>query len=137
MTSENSFKGLGTDIIEISRIEQSIERHGSHFLDRIFTQKEQQHCQKYKDPTPHFAGRFAAKEAISKALGTGLGESLSWQDIEILGAENGKPEVFFSSAAKERFQNPNVHVSISHCNSHATAVAIWVGSFTKKTEADS
>jgi holo-[acyl-carrier-protein] synthase len=61
MKDNNSPKGLGNDIIEIDRIRQSIERHGQHFLDRLFTQKEQDYCFKFKDPVPHFAGRFAAK----------------------------------------------------------------------------
>lgn len=74
---------------------------------------------------PHFAGRFAAKEAIAKALGTGFGAEVAWHDIEILGNELGKPEVYLSEAAKKRFKNPRILVSISHSTSHATAVALW------------
>lgn len=125
MTKDTDVKGIGTDIIEITRIAQSIERHGHHFLSRLFSQKEQDYCLKYKNPAPHFAGRFAAKEAIAKALGTGFGESLSWHDIEILGDEHGKPTVHFSPEAKQKFHNPNILVSISHCTSHATATAVW------------
>jgi holo-[acyl-carrier protein] synthase len=118
-------KGLGTDIIEIARIEKSIEEHAHHFLSRVFTENERAYCQKFKISAPHFAGRFAAKEAIAKALGTGFGESLSWQDIEILGEESGKPTVTLSAKANKSFQNPNIFISISHSSSHATAVAIW------------
>lgn len=125
MTKDNNLRGLGNDIIEIDRIRQSIERHGQHFLDRLFTPQEQEYCYKFKDPAPHFAGRFAAKEAIVKALGTGFGSEISWHDIEILGDERSKPIVTFSDAAKSRFHNPHVLVSISHCTTHATAVAIW------------
>ncbi len=124
-TKDNNPQGLGTDIIEIERIRQSIERHGQHFLDRLFTQREQDYCYKFKDPVPHFAGRFAAKEAITKALGTGFGAEVSWHDIEVLGDEKGKPEVHFSEAVKKHFHNPRVLVSISHSTTHATAVAIW------------
>jgi holo-[acyl-carrier protein] synthase len=126
MKDNNSPKGLGNDIIEIDRIRQSIERHGQHFLDRLFTQKEQDYCFKFKDPVPHFAGRFAAKEAISKALGTGFGKEVSWQDMEVLGDEKGKPEVYFSEGLKKLFSNPKVLLSISHSSSHATAVALWL-----------
>jgi holo-[acyl-carrier protein] synthase len=119
-------QGLGNDIIEIKRVSQSIERHGQHFLNRLFSQKEQDYCYKYKDPAPHFAGRFAAKEAIAKALGTGFGADLSFHDIEIMNDEHGKPAVQLSDAAKKRFSNPQILVSISHCNSYATAVAIWL-----------
>ncbi|PIS03045.1 MAG: holo-ACP synthase [Chlamydiae bacterium CG10_big_fil_rev_8_21_14_0_10_42_34] len=128
MTKDNNpIKGLGNDIIEIERVRKSIERHGQHFLNRLFLQKEQDYCYKYKDPVPHFAGRFSAKEAVAKALGTGFGSELSWHDIEILGDEHGKPTVHLSAAAKERFNNPHLLVSISHSASHATAVAIWIG----------
>ena len=107
--------GIGTDIIETDRIRQSIEKHGSHFLDRLFTKKEQEYCNKFKDPAIHFAGRFAAKEAISKALGSGFGKDLSFLDLEIINEENGKPIVQNRS---------NIHLSISHCESYATATAI-------------
>ncbi len=118
-------QGLGNDIVEIERIRQSIERHGQHFLNRLFTQREQDYCYKFKDPAPHFAGRFAAKEAVAKALGTGFGAELSWHDIEILGDEKGKPQVLFSASAQKKFAYPHVLVSISHSTSHATAVALW------------
>jgi holo-[acyl-carrier protein] synthase len=125
MTKDNSPQGLGTDIIEIERVRQSIDRHGQHFLNRLFTQAEQDYCYKYKDPVPHFAGRFAAKEALAKALGTGFGSELSWHDLEILQDAQGKPTVHLTETAKARFKNPRLLVSISHSTSHATAVAIW------------
>lgn len=125
MTKENSIHGLGNDIIEIERVRQSIERHGQHFLDRLFSHKEQSHCLQFKDSAPHFAGRFAAKEAIAKALGTGFGAELAWHDLEVLGNEIGKPIVHLSESAKKRFNDPKILVSISHSISHATAVAIW------------
>jgi holo-[acyl-carrier protein] synthase len=125
MTKDNNIQGLGNDIIEIERIRLSIERHGQHFLNRLFTQREQDYCYKFKDPVPHFAGRFSAKEAVAKALGTGFGADVSWHDIEILGNELGKPLVHLSDAAKKRFNNPRILVSISHSTTHATAVAIW------------
>jgi holo-[acyl-carrier protein] synthase len=114
-------KNLGTDIIEIERIRQSFERHGQHFLDRLFTQKEQDYCYKYKDPVPHFAGRFAAKEAIAKALSTGFGEELSWLDIEIMNDSHGKPIVTLKNGAGKK-----ILLSISHCESHAIASAILI-----------
>ena len=122
-----STHGIGNDIIEISRVRQSIERHGLHFLNRLFSQKEQDYCYKYQDPVPHFAGRFAAKEAIVKALGTGFGKDVQWHDIEILNDDAGKPVASISSALKERFNHPNILVSISHSAEYATAVALWIG----------
>ncbi len=122
---EDSILGLGTDIIEIARIQESIARHGQHFLDRLFTHQEQEYCLKYKDAAPHFAGRFAAKEAVAKALGIGFGAKLSWLDFEILGDEYNKPTVHFTIDAKERLHQPKIAVSISHSATAATAVAIW------------
>ena len=118
-------QGLGSDIIEISRMKTSIERHGQHFLNRLFSQREQNYCFKFQDPVPHFTGKFAAKEAVAKALGTGFGAHLSWHDLEILNDERGQPKVFFSEAAQNRFQNPQFLVSVSHCDNYAVAVAIW------------
>jgi holo-[acyl-carrier protein] synthase len=121
-------RGLGIDIIEIDRIRGSIERHGLHFLNRLFTQREQDYCYQYKDPSPHFAGRFSAKEAIAKALGTGFGAHLSWHDIEILNDEHGKPVVTLSPQIMQMHGQPNILVAISHSTSHATAVAIYQSS---------
>lgn len=118
-------EGLGTDIIEIARMRNSIERHGLHFLNRLFSQKEQDYCYRFQDPSPHFAGRFSAKEAIVKALGTGFGEQASWHDIEILNDDLGKPIVYLSETLKKKYKNPKILLSISHCTNYATATAIW------------
>ncbi len=118
--------GLGSDILEIERIRGSIERHGLHFLNRLFSQREQDYCYRFQDPSPHFAGRFCAKEAIAKALGTGFGAHLSWLDIEILNDEHGKPLVFFSTPIQEKYKSPTFLITISHCTTYATATAIWI-----------
>ncbi|MES2273795.1 MAG: holo-ACP synthase, partial [Chlamydiota bacterium] len=123
MSGEHLLQGLGNDIIEIERIRRSIERHGSHFLNRLFTEREQEYCMQFKDPAPHFAGRFAAKEAIAKALGTGFGAHLSWHDLEVVNNEEGKPIVLISENGRKRFNNPRVLLSISHSAAYATAVA--------------
>lgn len=116
--------GIGNDIIEIKRIRDNLERYGQRFLDRIFTAEEQHYCLHFKDPAPHLAGRFAAKEAISKALGVGIGAELSWLDISIGKSAKGAPVVVLSTEAKLRFQNPQILLSISHCKEYATAIAI-------------
>src|SRR5579872_7504809 len=98
--------GIGNDIIEIERIRKSFEHHGYRLISRLFTTKEQDYCLKHKDPIPHFAGRFSAKEAIVKALGTGFGEHVSWKDLEILPDKAGKPQATFSAALNAHFNNP-------------------------------
>jgi holo-[acyl-carrier protein] synthase len=117
--------GIGNDIIEIERIRKSIDEFGQKFISKLFTAKEQEYCLTYKDPVPRFAGRFCAKEAIVKALGSGFGELASWQDIEIENDHKGKPSVIFSETVNDHFKNPRVLLSISHCELYAIAIAIW------------
>lgn len=119
-------RGIGCDIIEIHRIRSSIEKHGQNFLDRLFTLAEQEYCNKYRDSIPHYAVRFAAKEAIVKALGTGIGDRVSWLDMEVLNQSEGKPEVVFSEHVNNAFDQPQVQISLSHCKEYAVAVASWV-----------
>jgi len=122
---KGSILGIGNDIIEIERIRGSIDNHGYRLISRLFTVKEQDYCLQYKDPIPHFAGRFSAKEAIVKALGTGFGEHASWLDLEIVNDKAGKPYVNFSEKLQERLKNTSMQISISHCQLYVTAVAIW------------
>lgn len=116
--------GLGCDIIEVKRIEGSITAHSNRFLDRLFTEKEQAYCLKYVDSSRHFAGRFAAKESIVKALGVGISHEIGWLDMEILNNEQGKPTVTFSERAQAVFGFPVIQLTISHCKEYAMAVAI-------------
>ena len=118
--------GLGNDILEIKRIREAIESQGERFIKRLFTPKEQAYCSKFKDPIPHYAARFSAKESIAKALGTGFGEKISWHDIEIVNYRQGKPEVFFSDKLKKTFKKPLVILSISHCKLYVATVALRV-----------
>lgn len=115
---------LGSDIIEVQRIQESITRHGKRFLDRIFTPLEQAYCDKHRDAMRHYAGRFAAKEAIVKALGTGISEAISWLDIEVSNDPNGKPLVHLSDKVRAHFGKVAIKLTISHCKEYALAMAI-------------
>lgn len=117
--------GLGNDIVEIARIKGVLSRYPEKFLHRVFTPYEQAYCLKRKEPALHLAGRFAAKEAVVKALGTGFRQGITWLDIEINQDSLGKPCVVCSPAMKELFNSPFFHLSISHCDQYATAIAIW------------
>lgn len=119
-------KGIGCDIIEIARIRANLDKYGEKFLDKILTVEEKKYCLTHRDLAPSVAGRFSGKEAIAKALGSGFGEKLSFHDIEILNDAQGKPHVHLSSRALERFDHPNLQLSISHCKSHAVAFVIWI-----------
>ena len=117
-------RSIGIDILEINRIRSAYEKYGERFLQKIFTPFEIDYCQKHKDPYPRFAARFCAKEAVAKALGTGFGAHLSFQDIEIRHDEAGRPIVFLSPKTNKFFKKPHFHLSISHCKEHATAMVM-------------
>lgn len=124
------FIGLGTDITECLRIARMIERHGELFIDRVYTPEEIRYCQGRKQATQHYAGRWAAKEAILKALGAGWRQGISWRDIEIRNEAGGRPVVAVRGGVRdivEQLGVAEIHVSISHCRSHATATAIALG----------
>ena len=122
--------GIGTDIVECLRIAQMIERHGELFINRVYTPTEIQYCQSRKMATQHFAGRWAAKEAILKALGTGWRRGISWRDVEVRSSPGGKPIVAMRGGTRdivEKLGIAQILVSISHCRSHATAYALAIG----------
>ena len=119
----------GVDLIEIDRVEEVVRRHGSRYLDRIYTRAEQSQS---RHNTQFLAGRFAAKEAVAKALGTGIGE-VGWLEIEVLGDEQNAPILNLAGAAKKRAEDLGLKdwsVSISHSMTHAVAFAVALGSET-------
>ena len=119
--------GLGIDIIEVARIEASYKRFGERFLNRILLPDEIAYCLSYKAPGPFLAARFAAKEAISKAFGTGIGAQLGWQDMEVRRKESGEPFVILHGGGEKLLKargGRTVRISLSHTQVHATAVAI-------------
>jgi holo-[acyl-carrier protein] synthase len=119
--------GIGTDIIECLRIAQMIERHGELFIGRVYTPQEIEYCSSRKAATQHYAGRWAAKEAVLKALGTGWIRGISWRDVEVRISSSGKPRIAFAGGAREvceRLGITEMQISISHCRTHATAFAI-------------
>lgn len=119
-----SISSIGTDIIEIERIRKSLATYGKKFLDKLLTHAEQEELLELKDIAPRVAGKFAAKEAVAKALGTGFGENLSFHDIIILKDVLGKPTATLSRKAHYFFDAPSFQISISHCKTFALAVAI-------------
>ena len=125
-----SILGLGTDIVECLRIAQMIERHGELFISRVYTDLEIEYCSARKAATQHYAGRWAAKEAVLKSLGTGWQRGISWRDIEIRNDRHGAPSVLLRAGAREVCEQAGimrVHITISHCRCHAVAYAIAEG----------
>jgi holo-[acyl-carrier protein] synthase len=119
--------GIGIDIIEVSRIEASHQKFGERFLNRILLPSEIEYCLSHRVPGPFLAARFAAKEAISKAFGTGIGSKLGWLDMEISKRPSGEPFVVLHGgglALLQERQATQVLVSLSHTQMHASAVAL-------------
>ena len=122
--------GTGIDIIEVARIASSYEKFGERFVNRILLPDEIAYCRSHKNPAPFLAARFAAKEAISKAFGTGIGAALGWQDVEIRRKESGEPFVILHGNGQKLLQSRGgrtVHISLSHTAAHAAAVAVLEG----------
>lgn len=129
--------GLGTDIIEILRIGEMIERHGELFLQRVYTEQEIRYCQRRKEAIQHYAGRWAAKEAVMKTLGTGFVKGIRWKDIEVVSRRSGAPVIQLAGGALEKSKAlgiDQVLITISHCRTYATATAIAVQSAARLPE---
>ncbi len=119
--------GVGIDLMSVSRIRRAIENFGHRFIERIFTPAEVEFCQKLAHPYPSYAARFAAKEAFSKALGTGLRGAVSWQEIEVCDNEKTRPTLKVSGRAKQFLGKRRVHLSLTHLEDYAAAVVIIEG----------
>jgi len=125
-----SILGTGIDIVECLRIAQMIERHGELFITRVYTDHEIEYCSARKAATQHYAGRWAAKEAVLKALGTGWRRGISWRDIEIRNDASGAPTIQLRGGARDVMQAAHIakmHVTISHCRSFAVAYVVAEG----------
>lgn len=119
--------GIGIDIIEVSRMDKQISGDGSSFQKRIFTEHEINYCETKKNKAQHYAARFSAKEAFFKAIGTGWRNGLTWQEIEIINDDLGKPVIVLHGKAKEFIEKnliKNIHLSLSHVKETAVAVVI-------------
>lgn len=121
--------GIGIDVVEVERIEESLSNQGQRFRDRLFTEQEQAYCEKHKRPALHYAARFAAKEAVAKAFGTGIGKDLGWLDMEIIRKSSGEPEVVLSGRGKlfaESMGISLIKVSLTHAKLYAAANAVAI-----------
>ena len=122
-----SVLGIGVDLVECARIQHSLDRFGERFLHRVFTDGEIAYAQSMKFPARHLAARFAAKEALSKAFGTGIGKSMGWKDIDVHKKPSGEPFVVLEGGAKELASNRGVTkvlITLSHTDNHAMAMIV-------------
>src|SRR3954467_2593844 len=122
--------GLGIDLTEIPRIVSTIDRYGTRFLTRIFTDGEIAYCTRRREPAIHFAGRFASKEAAMKALGTGHSQGVLWRDVEVVRQPGGPPKLQLHGGAAARFTKiggRSSQLTITHSDTLALAQVIILG----------
>lgn len=122
--------GIGIDVVEVERIESSMSEFGDRFAEKVFTDSERAYCDSQRRPGIHYAARFAAKEAVAKAFGTGIGKDLGWLDMEIARKESGEPGLVLSGAGKafaERNGITEVKISLTHAHHYAAANAVAMG----------
>ena len=123
--------GIGSDIVDIERIERLLQRHGTRFTERIFTPQERERAESQAKPAASYAKRFAAKEACAKALGTRIAEGISWQEIEVINNSKGQPSLHLTGVAKQLLERmapknttPQILLSLSDTHSLAQASVI-------------
>lgn len=114
---------VGIDLVEIQRIEEAIQQYGERFLRRIYTPQEVEYCRRKADARS-FAARFAAKEAVAKALGVGIAQGIRWTNVEVLNDSRGKPYLKLHGEAAELCERKKLHLSLSHSRTHAIAMVV-------------
>ena len=122
--------GIGIDVVECERIQHSIDRFGDRFLHRVFTDGEIEYSMSMKFPARHLAARFAGKEAVAKAFGTGIGKAMGWRNIDIRKKPSGEPFLVFSGPAEELAEKRGVTsflITLSHTDHHAVACVMLEG----------
>jgi len=123
---KSMLEGLGIDMVEVDRIKKVLDRWGERFLHRVFTSEERDYCKRKAHPEQSLAARFAAKEAVLKAIGTGLSGGIRWTDVKIVNDKSGKPEVRLDKKIIQRIGDKKILLSISHTKEFAIAFAILV-----------
>lgn len=117
--------GIGNDIIEITRVAKLLTKHGDKFKKWVYTDNEIAYCEKKnKNKAESYAARFCAKEAVSKAIGKGIGSEAAFKDIEVINNPDGKPELVLHGKLKDNFKGFNFHISLTHCNDYASAFVV-------------
>lgn len=119
--------GIGIDLVEVARVESAVAKHGDAWLQKIFTEAERAYCERQHQPSIHYAARFAAKEAVAKAFGTGIGRHASLTDLEVVHGETGQPRLELHGAAKDFAKEQGIDhvlISLTHTRDHAAANAV-------------
>jgi holo-[acyl-carrier protein] synthase len=124
MTAMGSIVGVGVDVVEVARLREAMERQEGRFAGKIFTDAEIAYCRARKHPFEHFAARFAAKEAVAKALQTGWSGVFQWKDVEVMNDPSGAPHVLLHNKMAEQLRGKQIHLSLSHTEFTVIAFAV-------------
>ena len=121
---------LGLDLVDVARVKALLEKHGERFCERTFSAAECNYCDAHAEPAIHYAARFAAKEAVSKALGTGFAQGVNWKDIEVLRSDQGVPSIVLYAGAKAKADELGITkwlLSLTHTSTTAAASVVGLG----------
>lgn len=117
-------QGIGVDVVDVHRMKTILNEQGGAFINRVFTQTETSYCQSKQKPEQHFAARFAAKEAVSKAMQTGWSGIFRWKDVEVVNEPSGAPKILLYNAVARSLEKSTVHLSLSHTENTVVALAV-------------
>jgi len=117
-------QGIGVDVVDVERMKSILAEQGKTFIDRVFTETEVAYCEAKQNPEQHFAARFAAKEAVSKAMQTGWSGMFRWKDVEVVNEPSGAPKILLYNAVARSLEKSTVHLSLSHTETTVVAFAV-------------
>jgi len=117
-------QGIGVDVVDVERMKSILAEQGKTFIDRVFTETEVAYCEAKQNPEQHFAARFAAKEAVSKAMQTGWSGIFRWKDVEVVNEPSGAPKILLYNAVARSLEKSTVHLSLSHTENTVVAFAV-------------
>jgi holo-[acyl-carrier protein] synthase len=122
-----SIQGIGVDVVDVQRLKKVLEQQGSYFVGKVFTDSEISYCQSKKNPHEHFAARFAAKEAVAKAMRTGWSGAFRWKDVEVVNEPSGAPKLTLYKEVAEALAHSQTHLSMSHTENTVVAFVVIEG----------
>ncbi len=117
-------QGIGVDVVDVRRLKETLAKQGKAFRDKVFTEKEIEYCEGKKNPHEHFAARFAAKEAVGKAMQTGWRGEFRWKDVEVINEPSGAPKIVLYREVAETLRDCTIHLSLSHTENTVVAFAV-------------
>jgi holo-[acyl-carrier protein] synthase len=125
--TKGSIAGIGVDVVDVPRMKEVLDKQGDHFFKKIFSDMEITYCKTRKRPYMHFAARFAAKEAVAKAMRTGWSGAFRWKDISVVNDSLGAPHILLTGEVAKALEKCSVHLSLSHTDNTVVAFVVLEG----------